>query len=55
MLCYSSESLCKEGSVVRLDTLLERLEYKVVQGSAETEVTMKCNIIEYGTDFKLIF
>ena len=43
MLCYSSESLCKEGSVVRLDTLLERLEYKVVQGSAETEVTTLIN------------
>ena len=28
---------------MRLDTLLERLEYKVVQGSAETEVTTLIN------------
>lgn len=57
MLCYSSESLCKEGSVVRLDTLLERLEYKVVQGSAETEVTTLINDsrkVENGSVFVCI-
>lgn len=57
MLCYSSENLCKEGNVVRLDTLLERLEYKVVQGSAETEVTTLINDsrkVENGSVFVCI-
>ena len=41
---------------MRLDTLLERLEYKVVQGSAETEVTTLINDsrkVENGSVFVL--
>ncbi len=41
---------------MRLDTLLERLEYKVVQGSAETEVTTLINDsrkVENGSVFCL--
>ena len=42
---------------MRLDTLLERLEYKVVQGSAETEVTTLINDsrkVENGSVFVCI-
>ena len=42
---------------MRLDTLLERLEYKVVQGSAETEVTTLINDsrkVEEGSVFVCI-